>query len=336
MDLNTLLSKAEAKFKNIHPQLAEKGRQLIKDAHAIGINIIITQGLRTTAEQNALYAQGRTAPGKIVTNAKGGYSYHNFGLAFDFAVTNASGGTVYWDTSIDTNKDKAKDWYQVGKLGQKLGLEWGGAWTGFVDMPHFQMTFGLSLAQLRGGAKAPTSGASTSTGGSTTTKKNYLEKGDEGSDVLALQKKLVQLGYKLTGDNNGCDGIFGQSTVDAVKAFQKKVKITVDGVVGATTNSKLNDAIADLNKKPASTTKIVIPTVTLKFGDQGTNVLSLQRALCEAAFYPDKGAKNKGCDGIYGKDTQDAVKRFQSVYANPADGIYGKATQAALKKVLNK
>jgi peptidoglycan LD-endopeptidase CwlK len=155
LNLQELLNKAEKRLSLIHPELRLKARELIKRAYDKGIYVIVSQGLRTITEQNALYAQGRTAPGKIVTNAKGGTSYHNYGLAFDFAISNSNGTVVYWDTSIDTNKDGAKDWYQVGAIGQQLGLEWGGSWTGFKDIPHFQLTFGLSIKDLQSGKKPP-------------------------------------------------------------------------------------------------------------------------------------------------------------------------------------
>ncbi|WP_305953442.1 M15 family metallopeptidase [Paenibacillus sp. P32E] len=69
-------------------------------------NIVITQGLRTIAEQDALYAQGRTKPGQIVTNARGRTSYHNFGLAVDFALLLPNGSSVSWDTARDGDGDK--------------------------------------------------------------------------------------------------------------------------------------------------------------------------------------------------------------------------------------
>ncbi|RYI24991.1 peptidase [Bacillus infantis] len=155
MNLTTLLEKAERKLCNVHPLVREKAQEVIKRAYDKGIYVVITQGLRTIAEQNNLYAQGRTAPGDKVTNAKGGESYHNFGLAVDFAIANSNGTVIYWNTAIDTNKDGAKDWHQVGKIGQECGFEWGGVWRSFVDMPHLQYTFGLSLAQLRAGKKPP-------------------------------------------------------------------------------------------------------------------------------------------------------------------------------------
>ena len=103
--LKELLEKAEKKLQGVHPLVAGKARQLIEQAYKEGINVIITQGLRTVEEQNELYAQGRTKPGKIVTNAKGGYSYHNYGLAFDFAVLNAD-GSVNWNVN--------EKWKRVG------------------------------------------------------------------------------------------------------------------------------------------------------------------------------------------------------------------------------
>ncbi|HZG59857.1 MAG TPA: M15 family metallopeptidase [Anoxybacillus sp.] len=142
--LKELSEKADKKLQGVHPLVAAKARQLVSLAFKEGISIIITQGLRTIKEQNELYAQGRTKPGKIVTNAKGGYSYHNFGLAFDFAVLNANG-------SVNWNVDKK--WHRVGAIGKSLGLEWGGDWKSFKDYPHFQYTFGLSLANLRAGKR---------------------------------------------------------------------------------------------------------------------------------------------------------------------------------------
>ncbi|MGG3893190.1 LysM peptidoglycan-binding domain-containing protein [Geobacillus stearothermophilus] len=144
--LKELLEKAEKKLQGVHPVVVAKARQLIEEAYREGINVIITQGLRTVEEQNALYAQGRTKPGKIVTNAKGGYSYHNFGLAFDFAILNPD-GSVSWNVD--------EKWKRVAQIGKSLGLEWGGDWKDFKDYPHFQYTFGLSLADLRAGKRPP-------------------------------------------------------------------------------------------------------------------------------------------------------------------------------------
>ena len=86
------------------------------------------RGCGTYAEQDELFAQGRTKPGKRVTNAKGGESNHNFGVAFDVGVFE---GNAYLDDS------PAYD--AVGAIGASIGLEWGGHWISLVDKPHFQL-----------------------------------------------------------------------------------------------------------------------------------------------------------------------------------------------------
>lgn len=149
MEINILLDKAAPKLKGLHPSLAESARRLIRRAHGEGIYVIITQGLRSNSEQNALYAQGRTAPGSIVTNARGGYSYHNYGLAFDVCVCDVKAGRLIPNWQVD------RRWGRAGAIGRELGLEWGGDWSSFKDYPHFQLAFGLSINQLRNGRKPP-------------------------------------------------------------------------------------------------------------------------------------------------------------------------------------
>jgi len=152
---NQLVAKSEPKLTGLNPIVAHYARQLIRLSYRAGVPIIISQGLRTIAEQNDIYAQGRTKPGPIVTQVKGGYSFHNFGLAIDFALL-VNDKIASWDTFRDGNKDGQRDWLQVAEIGRKLGFEWGGDWSTFIDMPHFQMVFGLTTAQLRAGKKPPT------------------------------------------------------------------------------------------------------------------------------------------------------------------------------------
>lgn len=108
----------------------------------------IAQGLRTFAEQDALYAQGRTKPGKKVTNAKGGQSIHNYGLAVDIVLI-LDGKTASWDEKSDFDKDRQSDWMEVVSEFKKAGWVWGGDWRTFKDMPHFEKTKGLSLKQIQ-------------------------------------------------------------------------------------------------------------------------------------------------------------------------------------------
>jgi len=108
--------------------------------------------LRTFAEQNALYAQGRSKPGKVVTNAKGGLSYHNYGLAIDIVLLvdkddNDTFETAVWDVKTDFDGDKKADWIECVNIFKQYGWEWGGDWK-FNDPPHFQKTFGKSVREL--------------------------------------------------------------------------------------------------------------------------------------------------------------------------------------------
>lgn len=100
-----------------------------------------------------MYALGRTSPGRRVTNARGGESYHNYGLAFDVALL--QNGTVTWDTKVSVNDNEVPDYIELGLIGEQLGLQWGGRWT-FQDLPHYQYTFGLSISDLKNGARPPT------------------------------------------------------------------------------------------------------------------------------------------------------------------------------------
>lgn len=93
-----------------------------------GVTVKIISGLRTYAEQDALYARGRTQPGPRVTNARGGYSNHNFGLAWDIGLFK---GSRYLEES--------KLYRTCGLIGRSLGLDWGGDWKSLSDEPHFQL-----------------------------------------------------------------------------------------------------------------------------------------------------------------------------------------------------
>ena len=116
-----------ADLKNLVPELSKKLAMFQRACAAAKIDIIITQGFRSFAEQNALYAKGRTQPGAIVTNAKGGQSSHNFGKAFDICFL------------INKKDTYVGPWEKVGAIGEKCGLVWGGRWTKFVDKPHFEI-----------------------------------------------------------------------------------------------------------------------------------------------------------------------------------------------------
>lgn len=120
--------RSEKTIATLLPEVQPIARTLVQKAALGGIRIKIISGLRSYEEQDALYAQGRTALGPIVTKVRGGHSNHNFGIAFDVGVFE---GNSYLRESP---KYKA-----VGVIGMDLGLEWGGSWKTFVDEPHFQL-----------------------------------------------------------------------------------------------------------------------------------------------------------------------------------------------------
>jgi LysM repeat protein len=129
----------------LHPVVRARANAFLLLCAQRGLGVMVSQGLRSWEDQDALYAKGRSVPpvGRKhrVTMAKGGQSYHNFGLAFDIVVLDAV-GKADWDVSHP-------GWAHAGALGKSVGLEWGGDWTGFKDWPHFQYTGGLSLARCR-------------------------------------------------------------------------------------------------------------------------------------------------------------------------------------------
>ncbi len=96
----------------------------------------IISGTRSYAEQNALYEQGRSRPGRIVTNARGGYSNHNFGIAFDVGIFNARG--QYIDETLP-EKEVSRLYRILAPIGAAVGETWGGSWKSFPDEPHYEL-----------------------------------------------------------------------------------------------------------------------------------------------------------------------------------------------------
>ena len=125
------------------PPDKQRAEAFIAAAKARNIDLLVTSTYRDNESQDALYAQGRTAPGNIVTRAKAGQSWHNWRCALD--VVPLVNGKAIWD-------DQAM-WKQVGEIGKSCGLEWADDWVTFKEFPHFQYTGGMTLAQLQQGAK---------------------------------------------------------------------------------------------------------------------------------------------------------------------------------------
>lgn len=138
-------SRSEQNLATLIPAAQAAARQWMKLAlplaEKLNVQVKIICGTRSYAEQDALYAQGRTKKGTRVTNAKAGQSWHNFGLAFDFGVFSAD-GKKYLGSGNQYNK--------LGALAHSVdGLEWGGDWTSLVDLPHIQLKKFSSVSQAR-------------------------------------------------------------------------------------------------------------------------------------------------------------------------------------------
>lgn len=133
----------------LHPLLRDEVERLIIKAESLihpDLSIRVTQSLRTIKEQNGLYAQGRTTKGNIVTNAKGGQSFHNYGLALDFVFIYK--GKADWSTEKDFDKDGISDWREVAKVFTDAGWVWGGNFKSIKDKPHLEKTFKLGWRDL--------------------------------------------------------------------------------------------------------------------------------------------------------------------------------------------
>lgn len=128
-------------LKDLHPRVAALCQRFIDLCKAQGIDVLITSTYRDAESQNALYAQGRTTPGRIVTNAKAGQSWHNWRCAFDFVpIVN---GKAQWNDTATFER--------CGQIAESLGLEWAGRWTRFRELAHCQYTGGLTLADFQAG-----------------------------------------------------------------------------------------------------------------------------------------------------------------------------------------
>lgn len=123
---------------------------LLIRAKADGLEVAVFMGTRTIEQQDALYALGRTVKnldgfseskpmGNTVTKAKGGQSWHNYGVAAD--VVFKPSGKWSWDSKLN--------WKRLGEIGKECHLEWGGDFLGLADYPHFQLTHGLYIMEAQ-------------------------------------------------------------------------------------------------------------------------------------------------------------------------------------------
>ena len=144
-------------IQDLHPYVATLCQRFLDECESAGLEVLITSTYRDNESQAALYAQGRTKPGRIVTNAQAGKSWHNWRVAFD--IVPLRHGKPVWGTSgngIDNNpndddRDDLELWQRIAAIAKSFGLEWAGDWKTFRECAHFQYTGGLTLADFASG-----------------------------------------------------------------------------------------------------------------------------------------------------------------------------------------
>lgn len=128
--MTDIITDANDKFYMLHPAFVDLVKQFLKSCELNKLSVGITAGYRSFEEQNKLFLKRPK-----VTNAKGGFSWHNYGLAVDVVYRDKK-GKFTWDDNLP--------WDKLGELGKAVGLEWGGDWQ-FKDRPHFQLTAKINI-----------------------------------------------------------------------------------------------------------------------------------------------------------------------------------------------
>ena len=205
----------------LHPILQTKMQQFLSLCQKEGLKVGIGECVRSVAEQDALYAQGRTKPGGIVTNAKGStyHSMHQWGVAFDFYRNDGKGAY-----------NEANGFFkEVGALSKTLGLEWGGDWKSFQDQPHIQLPYwGSSPTKLKNLYATPERFRTT---WNPEVPKKTVKKGSSENDIGWLQNELC----KWTTMKLLIDRTWGDETENAIKTYQNMLGWNGSGIAGSKT-----------------------------------------------------------------------------------------------------
>lgn len=282
----------------LHPNLQEKLKQLNILCSQNQLNIGIGECFRTVDEQDALYAQGRTKPGNIVTNTKGSSysSQHQWGIAFDFFKNEK--GHEFDDLLFFTN---------VSKLAKSIGLAWGGDWNSFKDRPHLYLpNWGSTTQRLKALYGTPEKFIATWSSPSPTVSTSSSKQ----SFIAAGQLHI----NNFTGAGIATDGIRGKQTKKAgIMAWQ--LGLSKDY------NSELKiDGIAGRKTKDAMKGK------SIRKGQKGYLVTALEILL----MLKDYKAGGVEYPGIFGNNLDKALRRYQKLHGLTEDGIAGIRTFESL------
>ncbi|MGX9805962.1 M15 family metallopeptidase [Exiguobacterium acetylicum] len=212
LSISWLLERANRKLNasGLSPEVAKRTREVIREMHTQGIYVGVAQGYRSIAEQNRLYAQGRTTEGPIVTNARGGQSNHNRGIAVDLFQYSRDG------TQALFQNDQA---FQIIVAAMKRrGFSWGGDWKSFKDYPHFEL-LKASKRTTKESAIVPYPG-------------RPLYQGAANMNPRDIER--IQRAVKATITRR-----FDTETTQKVRAYQTRQGLEVDGVVGPSTWNRM-------------------------------------------------------------------------------------------------
>lgn len=271
----------------LQPEFRELAERAFAKAADRGVDVFVVSALRTYEEQRRLYLQGRVTPGAVVTNAKAGESYHNFGLAFDFAVI--KNGRAVWNQNHP-------DWRAFVAICKDLGLDWGGDWRSIKDYPHLQQGNAPTLASLRTSFPHGWRGAAASPEWRVATELP-LENGCKDEDPDSGNGLVARLQRMLLVED---DGYFGDVTGHAVRAFQRTHDATgaqveprrglrVTGVVNQRTWGALTAATVDVPEEGGGwlTPQQIADAIEADPSDVATNWPRIDRALRRAGMATD-------------------------------------------------
>lgn len=209
----------------LHPILQYKIKQFLALCEEQSLKVGIGECVRTVAEQDTLYAKGRTTSGSKVTNAKGSTysSMHQWGVSFDFYRNDGKGA---YNTS-------GQFFERVGAIGKSIGLEWGGDWTNPVDRPHFQLPYwGSTPLKLKSLYGTPSKFDDTWYPNKPTA---TVKAGSCKEDILWVQIHICM----LTDIKIVIDGVWGPETEQAITKYQQMLGWDGSGKAGTKTINAL-------------------------------------------------------------------------------------------------
>ena len=280
-------------IQDLHPELQKKIAELQTACATQGIKIGFSECLRTVAEQDALYAKGRTMPGSIVTNCKGNTysSMHQWGIAADFYLIMDVDGDG--ETADDAYNNATNLFEQVGKIAENMGLEWDGSWKKFRDLPHIQLKNWGSTAMLLKNTYGTPSRFFGEWKNSESATNAIIAATSNNTDTMSFKKLVISL--QSAFNKEYCiqpklaeDGIPGKKTLQVTPYFTK----------------------AESKKKPLTTAAV-------------------------QALLNYHGCNCGKVDGIWGKNTNAAVFKFQKEKCGLTPDYVFNSGKKSWKKLLN-